>query len=267
VQFATNGVIFVLLGEQLPALVDGAIQVVGETGHASPWWLAVYVTAVVGALAGLRYAWVAASMRVSAWSARRRGLPHAATDRLVVVAMSLAGVRGAVTLAGILTLPLTLDDGSPFPARDLAIFLAAGVILASLLIASFALPRLLRGIPRDDSHASEAPARRTAAAAALRAIEEHGTAETPAHPDPELYAAIATHLAEDYRRRLGHAQPHEGEAGHPPHAHDIERELRLIGVAAERRALARLRREHTIDDTSYQKLIRELDLAELRWSG
>jgi len=147
VQFATNGVIFVLLGEQLPALVDGAIQVVGETGHASPWWLAVYVTAVVGALAGLRYAWVAASMRVSAWSARRRGLPHAATDRRVVVAMSLAGVRGAVTLAGILTLPLTLDDGSPFPARDLAIFLAAGVILASLLIASFALPRLLRGIP------------------------------------------------------------------------------------------------------------------------
>lgn len=267
VQFAANGVIFVLLGEQLPALVDGAIQVVGETGHASPWWLAVYVTAVVGALAGLRYAWVAASMRVSAWSARRRGLPHAATDRRVVVAMSLAGVRGAVTLAGILTLPLTLDDGSPFPARDLAIFLAAGVILASLLIASFALPRLLRGIPRGDSHASEAPARRTAAAAALRAIEDHGAAETPKHPDPELYAAIATHLAEDYRRRLGHGQPHEGEAGHPPHAHDIERELRLIGVAAERRALARLRRERTIDDTSYQKLIRELDLAELRWGG
>ena len=60
--------------------------------------------------------------------------------------MSLAGVRGAITLAGILTLPLALDDGTPFPARDLAIFLAAGVIVVTLLAATFALPPILRGL-------------------------------------------------------------------------------------------------------------------------
>ncbi len=267
VQFAANGVIFVLLGEQLPALVDGAIQVVGETGHASPWWLAVYVAGVVGALAALRYAWVAASMRISAWNARRRGQPHPGIDQRVIAAMSLAGVRGAVTLAGILTLPLMLDDGSPFPARDLAIFLAAGVILASLLIASFALPRLLRNIPSDTSHGAETPARRTAAAAGLRAIEDHASEDASQRADPELYAAIAAHLAEDYRRRAGRGESREGHTEHPPRADDIERELRLVGVAAERRALAQLRRERGIDDASYQKLIRELDLAELRWRG
>ena len=266
-QFAANGVIFVLLGEQLPALVDGAIGMVGETGHASPWWLAAYVTAVVGMLAALRYAWVAASLRLSAWSARRRGQPHAAIDRRVVAAMSLAGVRGAVTLAGILTLPLMLEDGSPFPARDLAIFLAAGVILTSLLIASVALPRLLRGMPQEATHTSESPARQTAAAAALRAIEDHGFSSASQRPDLELYTAIATHLAEDYRRRLDRGEAREGKPGPRARADDIERELRLLGITAERRALAQLHREHGIEDSSYQKLVRELDLAELRWRG
>ena len=58
----------------------------------------------------------------------------------------LAGVRGAITLAGVLTLPLMLNDGSAFPSRDLAITLSTGVILASLLIAAVALPLLLRGV-------------------------------------------------------------------------------------------------------------------------
>ena len=55
--------------------------------------------------------------------------------RLVLVT-SLAGVRGAITLAGILTLPLLMPDGSAFPVRDLAIFLAACVIILSLITAT-----------------------------------------------------------------------------------------------------------------------------------
>ena len=59
---------------------------------------------------------------------------------------SFAGVRGALTLAGILTLPLFLPDGTRFPARDLVIFLAMGVILLSLLLASVTLPLLTKGL-------------------------------------------------------------------------------------------------------------------------
>jgi NhaP-type Na+/H+ or K+/H+ antiporter len=58
---------------------------------------------------------------------------------------AFAGVRGAITLAGILTLPLTMLDGTDFPARDLVIFLAMGVILLSLIVASIALPILAAG--------------------------------------------------------------------------------------------------------------------------
>lgn len=270
VQFIANGTIFVLLGEQLPALLEGAIHVVAETGHASPWWLLVYVLGTVLALAALRYLWVGVTMRVSAWVARRRGEAEAIPGRRIIAAMSLAGVRGAVTLAGILTLPLALTDGSPFPARDLAIFLAAGVILASLLIASAALPRLLRNLAPEQERATEFPARRTAASAAIRAIEDRSFSNAGhQQADAELYVAIAGHVSEDYRRHLGlaDAEVDPDDAVQPSHADAIERELRLVGIAAERRAIAKLRRERNIGDATFQKLMRELDLAELRWRG
>src|SRR3546814_16321334 len=98
--------------------------------------------------------------------------------------MSFAGVRGAITLAGVLTLPLAMGDGSPFPARDLAIFLAMGVIIVSLIVASIGLPLLLNGLqmPAEPSHQAEENAARVAAAeAAIAAVEriEHTRAEGP----------------------------------------------------------------------------------------
>src|SRR3546814_13924586 len=98
--------------------------------------------------------------------------------------MSFAGVRGAITLAGVLTLPLALNDGSPFPARDLAIFLAAGVIIVSLLLATIALPLLLRGLvmpPDPSKQAEEDEARIPTAEPAIRAIEQ---GRGPHHPGP-----------------------------------------------------------------------------------
>jgi len=64
----------------------------------------------------------------------------------LVATASVAGVRGALTLAGVLTLPIAMNDGSPFPARDLAILLAAGVIIVSLVIASLIMLSLLNGL-------------------------------------------------------------------------------------------------------------------------
>src|SRR3546814_20551219 len=70
--------------------------------------------------------------------------------------MSLAGVRGAITLAGVLTLPLVMNDGSAFPARDLAIFLEMGVIITSLVAASIGLPLLLRNLQLTDDQSPQA---------------------------------------------------------------------------------------------------------------
>src|SRR5690606_34244970 len=147
VQFALNGVMFVLLGEQVPGIFAGAIDAVRESNHESPWWLAVYVLAINFGLAALRFGWLWVSTRMTMWFARRRGKdPGREPPLRLLAAMSVAGVRGAITLAGVLSLPLVLGDGAPFPARDLAIFLAAGVIILSLTAASIALPALLRGL-------------------------------------------------------------------------------------------------------------------------
>src|SRR3546814_9705843 len=89
--------------------------------------------------------------------------------------MSFAGVRGAITLAGVLTLPLVMNDGSAFPARDLAIFLAMGVIITSLVAASIGLPLLLRNLqmPDEPSPQAEEDAAWIAAAHAAIRSEEH----------------------------------------------------------------------------------------------
>ena len=145
-QFALNGIMFVLLGEQLPAIMRGAGASVEQSGHLAAWWLGAYAFAISLGLALLRFAWVWTSLQTSAAIARRRGRVSTKPHWRLVAATSLAGVRGAITMAGVMTLPLLLPNGEPFPARDLTIFLAAAVILLSLIFASIGLPRLLQGL-------------------------------------------------------------------------------------------------------------------------
>ena len=90
---------------------------------------------------------------LSHFVARRRGEPVETPHWRLVVAASLAGVRGAITLAGVLTLPLLLPDGTPFPARELAVFLATAVILVSMVVASIGLPRVLKGLELPEEQA------------------------------------------------------------------------------------------------------------------
>ncbi|MFC0205859.1 Na+/H+ antiporter [Novosphingobium soli] len=268
IQFTLNGIIFVLLGEQLPAIVSGARQTVALTGHAQPWWLGVYVLAIVAGLAALRFAWVWASLRLTILRGDRRGVGAQSQDWRLVAATSVAGVRGAITLAGVLTLPLAMNDGTPFPARDLAIFLAAGVIVVSLLIGSVLLPVLLKGLampPEPVRQAEEQGARIAAAEAAIRAIERHQHALAEDHDEPDLYVETGAQVMNLYRERI------EGLSGRPSQqarAEDrLQREFRLIGLRAERAVLGQLLRGRQIGSETARKLTRELDLSEARYLG
>ena len=267
VQFALNGVIFVLLGEQLPAIFFGALDVVRESNHDSPWWLVVYVLAINLGLALLRFAWVWVSISISRHLAVRRGQePGEPPTWRVVAAMSVAGVRGAITLAGVLTLPLVLADGTAFPARDLAIFLAAGVIILSLTAASFALPRLLHGLPQHLESAEEAAAehaRVASAEAAIRAIEQHSHELARGQSDADIYAEAAARVMEMYRRRIQGSDASE-DAARVRQANEIERTLRLVGLRAERDTLFALARHHQLSDAKSRALVREIDLMEER---
>jgi monovalent cation/hydrogen antiporter len=108
IQFTADGIIFVLLGEQLPQLFAGARRVVRETGHHELIWLVVYVVAINFVLAALRFLWVWTSLRFNFLRVGLQGQdPYIPSWRLIA-ATSLAGVRGTITLAGVLTLPLLI---------------------------------------------------------------------------------------------------------------------------------------------------------------
>lgn len=270
VQATLNGIIFVLLGQQLPHFVARLPQAAEAIGvHGAPLMFA-YLSAITAALIALRFLWVWIAMHVTVLRAARKGQQRRTAPTRVLAVTATAGVRGAITLAGILTLPLTLPNGAPFPARDVAIFLAMGVILLSLLFATIALPILTRSLSTlpgagqasaTARRSSEANARTAAAEAAVRRLE--GLLAEPA-PDAETTvtrAEAAMHLLAAYRRRLEYGDPHEDE-NEAQRVASAERELHLHALKAEREELRRLRLDRGIDDDVHRALLREIDLVE-----
>ncbi len=261
-QFAANGAIFVLLGEQMPQILEGALALVRGNEMHSAWWLVAYVVGITAALATLRFAWVWMSVRFTMLRGAHDG-GHVPL-RLVAV-MSVAGVRGAITLAGILTLPFVMADGTAFPARDLVIFLAAGVIVLSLLLATFVLPHLLRGLelPEETEQTEQEDVARVAAAsAAIHAIERALHELSEKRSDADMYAAAAVRVMGLYRRRLDDIAKTGDEKHEVRQILEIERHMRVVGLQAEREAIFRLGRSGEISDELARRLVREIDLLE-----
>ena len=268
-QFALHGVMFVPLGEQLPEIVRAAGDSIEEVGHESRWWLVYYAVVISIGLIALRFAWVWATLRVTLF--RRNKNDPDATERphwRLLLATSLAGVRGAITLAGVMTLPLTLPDGSPFPARDLTVLLASTVILISLIAASIGLPRLLGGMNFPEEPAErqqEDLARRASATAAIAAIEKAQLDLMPVSDAPECYPQAAARVISLYEHRLNVAsQDEDDSAAHYRKLDKAERKLRLSAIKAERAAIYDLAQHYHISDDLARKLVREIDLAEAR---
>jgi monovalent cation/hydrogen antiporter len=187
----------------------------------------------------------------------------------MIIAMSLGGVRGAVTLAGVLTVPLMLADGSSFPERELIIFLAAGVILASLVAASVVLPRLLRNMESapEPTHEAELDRARVAAAeAAILALEAVRQQSAGAEgDDAQVYAETTTRIIELYRRRIEGHIPQSENAHRIRKSEHIERQMRVTALRAERDALFAQARADAISDATSRQLVREIDLLEERF--
>lgn len=266
IQFALNGIIFVLLGEQLPLILSGARRTVLLTNHDNPWWLALYVLAIVAVLATLRFVWVWLSFRLTLM---RKGQSVAVRgpDWRIFAAMSLAGVRGVITLAGVLTLPLTLNDGTPFPARDLAIALAAGVIIVSLVAASLGLPLLLRGLsmpPEPSKREEENRVRVMAAEAAIRAIEDAQHQLGAGRNDADVYAEAGARIMDLYRERIRVRADNAAVPAEAQQNERIERNLRLAAIRAERDVVFRQLRDRNVGSHTAAKITRELDLLEGR---
>jgi CPA1 family monovalent cation:H+ antiporter len=265
-QFTLNGVMFVLLGEQLPDIARGALHPPGGDPF-DPWWLARNALALSLGLVLLRFIWVWVSLRLTILNQRRLGQQVFKPRMRLILATSFAGVRGALTMAGVMTLPLALADGTPFPGRQLAILLASAVIVVSLLLASVALPRLLRGLEvpdETDAEKEEDRARHAAVTAAVEAVERTGRARAGG-ADAELHANACNTVVNLYRNRLRNSRVGNGDGPDAHAARNAEREYHLSALRAERDTILGLGRKREISDETARKLLREIDLIEARY--
>jgi Na+/H+ antiporter len=269
IQFTLNGVMFVLLGEQLPDIVIGAIGAPGSAARIHPFWLIMNALAISLGLMLLRFVWVWVSLRISLYKARIQGNPDPPRPRFrLVLATSVAGVRGGITMAGILTLPFAVSSGAPFPGRHLAIFMATAVIVVSLVLASVALPRLLRDLELPDDNpldAEETVGRRAAALAAMAKLDSIEEMRDHQHEYAEIHENALAHMQANYRHRLGGGAANSNDKDKLRVADATEQKLRLATLQAERDALTALVKERKISDETGRKLMREVDLVEARY--
>jgi len=252
--FLLNCVVFVLIGLQLPEVRAG----LGHHSLGELIWYGVIVSALVIVV---RPIWVFPVAWLSRLSKRVRTRDPMPPWQAIAV-ISWCGMRGVVSLAAALALPMTLADGRPFPERDLVLFLTFCVILATLVLQGLSLPWLVKFLgvkdSRDDTH--ERQTRAHLAEAALKHLGELAGKEN-------ANAAALRRISEMYEDRVRHLNDHLAEVlGWSDDRHRLIETRRLWreAIAAERRALLQLRREARVEEELVHQLEREMDLEETR---
>jgi monovalent cation/hydrogen antiporter len=249
VQYLLNALLFVLIGLQLPVVVDA----LGDLPAATLVGYGVVVSATVIVL---RFAWVFAVLHAPKWIARRMSNWRGA------VFLSWAGMRGAVSLAAALALPLETDAGAAFPGRDLILFLTFAVILATLVGMGLTLPLVIRalGLEDDGIEAREdAKARIHASTAALARLEELAGEEWVREDTAERMRGAYRFRTDRFRARLD-----DGDDGAIESRSQDYQRLRRELLDAERQALIELRRAGAISNDVWLRVGRDLDLEDQR---
>jgi monovalent cation/hydrogen antiporter len=249
VQYMLNALLFVLVGLQLPVVLDalGDIPGIRLLGYA----LLVSLTVIV-----VRFAWVFAVL-----DAPKRIAGRTSSWRSAVF-VSWAGMRGAVSLAAALALPLQTDAGEAFPGRNLILFLTFAVILVTLVGQGLTLPLVIRLLRlKDDGIADreDAKARIHAAEAALARLEELVNEDWVRDDTAERVRGAYRFRGDRFRARLD-----DGDDGAIESRSQDYQRLRRALLDAEREALVELRRRGAISNDVWLRVGRDLDLEDQR---
>jgi len=254
--FLLNGVVFMLIGLQLPEVVRGL-------HHHSRGELLRDAAIICGVVIVTRIIWVFPGAYLPRWMSQRIRARDPIPPWRNIAVFGWCAMRGVVSLAAALAVPRLLPNGSEFPERDLILFFTFAVILATLVGQGLTLPWLIRRLrvsaPPGEEHV-EREARRTAAEAALTRIQQLAAAE-------RLTEEALSAVTEAYQERLHYLSDDLAEAlGWSPHRQrSVERRrLRREALAAEREHLIALHRRHRLSKELLHKLERELDLEEAR---
>lgn len=251
VTFILNGVIFILIGLQMRSVLSH----IQEHSFTTLLWYG-FLVSIVTIVA--RIIWVFPGAYLPRWfsSKVRKREPELAAKNVAIVAWS--GMRGVVSLAAALALPLTIGENLPFPNRDLIIFLTFAVIFSTLVLQGMTLPILVRklGIKADTGgQEEENHARYAIATSVIEHIEENyalGLSDSVLNQIKSKYEIRIQRLRKDENNNLTEEQIQE--------FHRIQREL----IKQERTYLDSMHKTRKIGDEALRKIEHELDLEEAR---
>jgi CPA1 family monovalent cation:H+ antiporter len=249
VQYLLNALLFVLIGLQLPVVVDGLDGI-------SAWTLLGYAALVSATVIAARFVWVFVVLDLPK---RMAGRPSSWQGAVFV---SWAGMRGAVSLAAALAVPLVTDDGARFPGRDLILFLTFAVILVTLVGQGLTLPLVIRKLGLEDDgieDREDAKARIHAAEAALARLEELVDEEWVREDTADRVRGSYRFRTNRFRARLDDGD----DGGIEMRSQDFQR-LRRELLDAERSAITELRRTGVISNDVWIRVSRDLDLEDQR---
>ncbi len=252
--FWLNGLAFVLLGLQFPTLLAAV------TDQYSFPRLLSFVAVIAGTAIGVRLVWffpAAYLPFVLSEQVRKTEAPPSWQSLLVG---GWAGMRGTVTLAAALSIPLTFPDGSPLRYRDLVIFLAFGVIVATLLVQGTTMAWLIRklGLQEDGTHQTEDRLARVSAVRAGLAVLRTMETESPT----VAKSAALSHVLAEYEARLSELAAEGESRTHARERRGAEKHFRVAALEAERRTVDDLWRRDVISDEVHRPLQQLLDHEE-----
>ncbi|SFN89003.1 Na+/H+ antiporter [Xenorhabdus japonica] len=262
--FVFNGLVFIMLGLQLPGIWETSVHEAELDPQVETWMLFAAVGIIYCALLLLRFSWLWLMKNTSKVLMKKKPIEFTSYTTRELWLASFAGVRGAITLAGALSVPLFLPSGESFPARYLLVFIAAGVILFSLFMGVIALPLLLRGMTIGDKQADLNEIRMAKAAMAgvaivsMNKMEERLSTSTEEQLDAEVISEVASRVTGYLRRRTAGTD----EIEHNLMIEELERRFRLTALRAERGELYHLRATRKISNETLQTLLHDLDLLE-----
>jgi len=252
--FLLNGLLFVLVGLSLPAVLDA---LGGRLTTALLWQaVAVFLAVVV-----LRYLWIFPATYVVRWAFPRIRARDPYPPWQHTTLLGWMGMRGAVSLAAALAIPIHAD-GAPFPGRDSIIFLTFAVILGTLVVQGLTLPAMVRLLGLEDDgtgEREEVKARIHAANAALARIDE-------LIEEDWVRGETAERLRRLYqfrRNRFTERYTGDGDGAIEEQSASYQQLLHAL-LQAERQAVYELRRDGVIGDDAMRAVSRELDLEEAR---
>jgi Na+/H+ antiporter len=255
-EYLLNGTVFILIGLQFPSIMEGL-------EHIPLWKLFASAAAISLVVIAVRFVWILPLAALERWLLRKTPDSGKALSNSAAVVASWAGMRGVVSLAAALAIPLTTADDAAFPDRHIILFLTFAVIFVTLVLQGLSLPWLARKLNVDEpnhEYQTEAQVRLTLLSELVSEITRiEQRAESPEEKDSlEFWRSHYAHRLEQMRHRIDY--------GHDRIAKAALQEKQIFPQLMNhaRRHLAEMRDRGEISEDVRRRIEYDFDLDERR---